>query len=162
LIAFVVRPGDEEISIVELGALDRIVKLVQKWRQRYVDHTAAREDKAEPGAELRRTIWEPVEQFLGKPDVVLVSPDGPLNFLPLAALPRSDQGKFLIQQYAFVTIPVPILLPEILAHDPRRPPDPSALLVGGVDYGTPPEVDRKPNSRIHVLPVFGELYGTLR
>jgi len=75
-----------------------------------------------PGRKLRKLIWDPVEPHLGKPEVVLVSPDGPLNFLPFAALsgkktrhlpgPRDTPSPWL---------PRPVLLPDLLAQKPARP-----------------------------------------
>ena len=36
---------------------------------------------------MRRRVWEPLAKHLEGVKVVLVSPDGPFNGLPLAALP---------------------------------------------------------------------------
>ncbi len=46
--------------------------------------------------------------------VVLISPEGPLNSLPVGHIPGSSPGTFLIQEYAFAIVPVPQLLPELL------------------------------------------------
>jgi CHAT domain-containing protein len=70
---------------------------------------------------------------------VLISPDGVLSQLPLAALPGTAPDEFLLHRYAIATIAVPQLLPQILADEVQRDAalekQPSLLLVGGVDYG---------------------------
>jgi CHAT domain-containing protein/tetratricopeptide (TPR) repeat protein len=149
LLAFVVRPRDEPVRVVELGPADRIDQLVTAWREWYaVDRKPTREGEADPGAELRKLVWDPVEPHLGKPDVVLVSPDGPLNFLPFAALPGKKPGTFLVHEFAFAVAPAPVLLPDLLAQKPARPENPSLLLVGAVDFGevaeTPPPAGNLP------------------
>src|SRR5205823_2323949 len=98
----------------------------------------------DPGAELRKRLWEPLAQHLDGVQVVLVSPDGPLNGLPLAALPGSQAGTFLIHEYAFATVPVPQLLPELLRGGPGRPADPASLVVGDIDFDALPGPARAP------------------
>ena len=95
-------------------------------------------------------VWQPLEEHLKDVPTVLLSVDGVLNGLPFAALPGSRPGTFLIEEKSLVAIPVPQLLPEILAADrpPRKPGaakpktgergPPSLLLVGDVDYGAEP------------------------
>ena len=53
LLAFVVRPRDVPVRVVDLGPAGRIDALLKRWRERYVDRSRqpdARE--AEPGTEL--------------------------------------------------------------------------------------------------------------
>src|SRR5262249_17812984 len=90
--------------------------------------------KADPALALREELWLPLEKHLEGARVVLVSPDGPLNGLPLAALPGPKPGEFLVQRYAFAVVPVPQLLPALLAPGPRQG-QPRLLLVGGIDFG---------------------------
>jgi CHAT domain-containing protein len=148
VLAFVVRPGDEPVRAIDLGPADRIDELVNAWRKRYVvDRKSAKEGEPDPGAELWKLVWDPIEPHLGKPDVVLVSPDGPLNFLPLAALPGKKPGTFLVHEFAFAVAPAPILLPDLLAQKPARPQNPSLLLVGAVAFGeadTPAPAGKRP------------------
>ena len=154
--------GNEPVHIVDLGPADRIDELVRRWRERYVDRKPAQAGEADPGAELRERVWRELEPHLGRPEVVLVSPDGPLNFLPLAALPGSQPGTFLVQEYAFAVAPAPVLLPDLLARKPGRPESPSLLLVGGVDFGKAADT-RAPAGRLPAVPTdWSELSGTER
>jgi CHAT domain-containing protein len=66
--------------------------------------------------------------------VALVSPDGPLNGLPWAALPGSKDGTFLVHDHAFAVIPVPQLLPELLEARSDPPADPASLVVGNANF----------------------------
>lgn len=73
---------------------------------------------------------------LGAAKTILVSPDGLLNGLPFAALPGDTPGTYLIEDgYAFATVPVPQLLPQLMDR-PTEPPAASLLAIGDVDYGT--------------------------
>ena len=162
LAAFVVRPGDEPVRALDLGPADRIDGLVTAWRDRYVDRTPAQAGAADPGAELRERVWRALEPLLGDPEVVLVSPDGPLNFLPLAALPGRRPGTFLVQESAFAVAPAPILLPEMLARTPGPPERPTLLLVGGVAFGEAADTPA-PAGRLPAIPTdWKELSGTER
>jgi CHAT domain-containing protein len=94
--------------------------------------------------------------------VVLVSPDGPLNFLPLAALPGRKPGTFLVHEYAFAVAPAPVLLPDLLARKPGRPDNPSLLLVGGAAFGQAADKPAPPG-RLPAVPAdWKELRGTER
>jgi CHAT domain-containing protein len=162
LLAFVVRPGEEPVRVVELGPAGRMDTLVAAWRERYVARRPARAGEVDPGAELRKAVWDKVEKHLGKAEVVLVSPDGPLNFLPLAALPGGKPGTFLVHEYAFAVVPAPVLLPDLLARKPARLERPSLLLVGGVDFGKAADGRAGPGNAPSVPATWRDLPGTDR
>ena len=64
-----------------------------------------------------------------------------LNQIPLAALPGEKPGTYLLEELTLVNVPVPRLLPFLLAHPKQRgpvPDDQSMLLVGNVQYGGDP------------------------
>ena len=76
---------------------------------------------------------------------VLVSPDGALGLVPLAALPGKAAGSYLIEDYTIALVPVPRMFgaDEAVAADGPKPATaqaeaPSLLLVGDVDYGGDP------------------------
>ena len=82
-------------------------------------------------------MWDKLVPHLDGAKTVLISPDGPLTGLPFAALPGQKPGSYLVEDgYAFATVPVPQLLPALLAP-PAKPAEvaPSLLAVGDVDYG---------------------------
>jgi CHAT domain-containing protein/tetratricopeptide (TPR) repeat protein len=131
--AFVLRPGREP-KLVELGSKPRIDELIGLWRQGYGRSTTS---EADPGSALRELLWKPIVTELEGTKTVIVSPEGPLAMLPWGALPGSHPGSYLIEEFAFVTVPVPILLPEMMQvpHVADAAALASMLLVGDVDYG---------------------------
>ena len=162
LIAFAVR-NSETVAEVELGPVAPIAKAIDRWRSCLgVWKGPADED---PGLILRPVLWDPLAAHCGDATIVLVSPDGVLSQLPFAALPGDKSGQFLLHRYAFATIPVPQLLPQMFAGVADT--SPSLLLVGGVDYGGPHgETDNEGVSRTvdrsASLADFKSLPGTLR
>lgn len=122
LVVFVVRPGKAEVAVVHLGPSERLEKLIDSWRASHGRGIVPPKDKADPAALLREELWLKVAKHVGDAKVVLYSPDGPLCRLPLAALPGKKPGTFLIHEHACAVVPVPQLLPDLLA--PRdRPAD---------------------------------------
>ncbi|HEY2828019.1 MAG TPA: tetratricopeptide repeat protein [Pirellulales bacterium] len=130
LAAFVVRP-QQPIQWIELGPTKPIADLVDRWRQKY---------SPTDGSELRRLVWQPLEDKLAGTTTVLVSPDGALDRFPLAALPGKKEGTYLIEDVAIATAAIPRLLPELLAatsslsKDNKDSAQPSLLTVGEVDF----------------------------
>jgi tetratricopeptide (TPR) repeat protein/CHAT domain-containing protein len=133
LAAFVVRP-ERPVQWLDLGPAAPVTAAVDRWRQT-LGRGVATAGGTDPAAELRRLVWEPLEPYLGGATTVLVSPDGALNRFPLAALPGKAPGSYLIEDLALAVIPVPQLLPDLLAHSGAPARDPSLLVVGNVDYG---------------------------
>jgi CHAT domain-containing protein/tetratricopeptide (TPR) repeat protein len=144
LVAFVVRP-DQPILRLELGAAAQIDALVAAWE-------AALRRRADlglvggPGTELRRAVWERLEPHVAAARTVLISPDGALARLPMAALPGRKPGTYLIEERALATVPVPHYLPEWLNGRGQADAQPSAgaeiapalMLVGDVDFDAAP------------------------
>ena len=98
MVAFVVRPERQEVVIVPLGPSQALAKWIDRWRASYGAGKAPPAGETDPGAELRKRLWEPLAAHLEGVKVVLVSPDGPLHGLPWAALPGSKQGTFLVHE----------------------------------------------------------------
>jgi CHAT domain-containing protein/tetratricopeptide (TPR) repeat protein len=163
LAAFVVRP-DQDVVIVPLGPTQPLAEVIDRWRVSSGAGTAPPAGAPDPGAELRKRLWEPLAKHLEGIRVVLVSPDGPLNGLPLAALPGSKKGTFLIHEYAFAVVAVPQLLPELLRDEPGRAKEPpSLLLAGGIDFGA--ETARHAGTasgKLPPVPFFSPLAGAER
>ena len=96
----------------------------------------------DPARELRRLIWEPLEPHLDGVASVLVSPDGPIGMIPLAALPGKEPESYLIEERSIAVVPVPRVLgstsPARLSQrtDPgKAEPASSLLLAGDINYG---------------------------
>ena len=162
MVAFVVRPERQEVVIVPLGPSQALAKWINRWRASYGAGKVPPAGETDPGAELRKRLWEPLAEHLQAVSVVLVSPDGPLNGLPWAALPGSKEGTFLVHEYAFAVVPVPQLLPELLRGKPRLAnQQPSLLLAGGIDFGKAKARDPKAeDGKLPPLPFFKPLPGT--
>jgi CHAT domain-containing protein len=181
LIAFVVRP-DKKIEMVDLGQSEPIDQLVSRWRkaelplesdqnppsvaQNVKGSTEKTLDKKDAGIELRVQIWEKLAPYLEGCETVLISPDGVLASLAWGALPGRRPANCLLEELPIVVIPVPQMLPELLAkpnaNDTQQSPK-SLLVVGNVDlYADPgkPEVHATPQ-----IPKFEESkldnYGSL-
>jgi CHAT domain-containing protein/tetratricopeptide (TPR) repeat protein len=145
LLAFVVRPG-RPITLADLGAVQPMAAAVGQWRAALTGEAAAPgPEQPDPGAELRRLFWQPLEPLLDGARAILISPDGPLAHFPLAALPGSRPDTYLIEELPVAVVPVSALLPQLLAGGKARTKDPqrsSLLLVGDVDFG--PEAEPTP------------------
>jgi hypothetical protein len=135
LIAFVVR-SNANVRRIDLGPVGSIAKLVDSWRRTY-----GRPGASDPGTALRTRIWKRLEPALAGAETILFSPDGPLCRFPLAALPGSKPGSYLIEERNIVVIPVPQLLPQLLAGTPSADgPASTPLLIGDVDFGSEPGI----------------------
>ncbi|HET6323185.1 MAG TPA: CHAT domain-containing tetratricopeptide repeat protein [Planctomycetaceae bacterium] len=137
-VAFVLR-RDAEIRRIELGPADPIVQKMKTWRETY----GANQGSVDVGRELRDRIWKPLEPELKGAETVLLSPDGAFCSFPLAALPGSKPGGYLIEERNIVMVPVPQLLLQTkngsLDSEPAMPTSFDApLLVGNVDFDADP------------------------
>lgn len=96
-------------------------------------------DEDAPDAELRKLIWEPLAGDLKGVGTVLISPDGVLAQFPFGTLPGEKPGSYLIEDFAFGVIPVPLLLPETFDRAGEQPGAPKGLLlVGDIDFNAAP------------------------
>jgi CHAT domain-containing protein/tetratricopeptide (TPR) repeat protein len=162
LLAYLVEPGAGKVVMVRLGRSDPIASSIDRWRASYGVGRQPAAGEPDPAVELRKTLWEPLRKHLGKEvQTVLISPDGPLNGLPFAALPGSKEGTFLLHEYAFAVVPVPILLPEMMAKKPARLEAASLLLMGGIDFGDGKDAPSPGGStKLPAVPRFNTLAGT--
>ncbi|OWK40380.1 CHAT domain-containing protein [Fimbriiglobus ruber] len=162
LIAFVVKPGTAKMVLVPFGRSAPIATLVERWRASYSIGRMPAADEPDPAVALRKALWEPLQTHLGK-DVrtVLISPDGPLHDLPFAALPGSKDDTFLLHEYAFAVVPVPVLLPEMLEKKPAPLGAGPLLLMGGIAFGDGPDPSLPTStSKLPPVPRFNALEGT--
>jgi CHAT domain-containing protein/Tfp pilus assembly protein PilF len=141
LVAFVVR-ADRPIARVELGPLAPIQKAIEDWRP-ILGGGGSVPAADDPARALRRLIWEPVEEHLEGIASVLVSPDGPIALVPLAALPGKEPSRYLIEEWSLAVVPVPRMLGSAAGGASPAPGSspgaaPSLLLAGDIDYGGEP------------------------
>jgi tetratricopeptide (TPR) repeat protein len=169
LAAFVVRPG-HPITRLDLGPVEPIARAVASWRASIgVDPLLqpGAIDPSDPATALRASIWQPLEPLLEGVATVLISPDGILARLPLAALPGKVARRYLLEERSIAYVPVPQLLPELLGRDDAKGKDAGEglLLVGDVDFGAlPGSTSERGVSRsaanIGRAGTFGRLEGT--
>ncbi len=101
--AFVLRAGDPEPSIVPLGVATSIDALVASWRRLMLDEIAGASGRGTGasletlGTQLRRRIWDPLTTHINGVSRVFVVPDGPLNLVPIGALP-AERGGYVIER----------------------------------------------------------------
>ncbi len=127
--AFIIHPN-HPIKMINLGPIIEIEEDYKKWNW---------ETDSPFRDRLYHAIWKPLEPFLGDVKTVLISPDGILAEFPFGALPgqataeHGRRSKYLIEDFAISTIPVPMLISEITTTENRQAA-PGILLVGNVDY----------------------------
>ena len=193
LVAFVVRRAakpEDQVRMISLGSVEPVAAAVDRWRTTF----GVGEDAAAAGAELRKLVWEPVLKAMNdergtmneepgtknspdspptthhSPLTLLVSTDGVLGRMPLAALPGAKPGTYLIEDYRLAMIPVPQLLPALVGGEGSRELDRELLLFGDVDYDATPSAaaadapkkkqPRRPGDRA-VSPTEGRLFDAL-
>jgi len=108
LVAFVVQ-RDRPIARIDLGPIAPIFKAIDDWRRILVAGKTA-PTASDPAIALRRLIWDPVESHLDGIASVVVSPDGALGQVPLAALPGKEPNRYLIEERSMAVVPVPRML----------------------------------------------------
>jgi CHAT domain-containing protein/tetratricopeptide (TPR) repeat protein len=142
LAAFVVRPTGP-VRLVGLGEVQSIEEAIDRWRGTF----GVSPQGESAGRLLRQKIWDPLEPLIEGAKVVLISPDGALARMPLAALPGKNPNRYLIEEQAVAMLPVPQLLPALVNEMPRNEPASNVLLLGGVDYGAEPREAASPKPR---------------
>jgi len=127
--AFVVRHGDSKLVRVELGPAAPIDAAVMTWLDR-IEHGG---DLETPAKQLAQDLWAPLVPYIGTAGHVLISPDGPLNFLPWGALPGKSLDSYLLADHAFSLVGAARFLAQS-RPETDTPRSRSLLVVGGVDY----------------------------
>jgi CHAT domain-containing protein len=137
LLGFVVRRGQGPV-LVRLGARAPIAQAIRRWRAE-VQKPPTQSSRAaldRSAQALRERVWAPLSKHLGQVRVVLVAPDGVLCQFPLAALPGSKPGSYLIEEVAVAQIASARQLLDLLQPAQKgKGPSRGLVAVGGVDYG---------------------------
>ena len=173
LACFVSRKGRPTVYL-DLAPLAPVTEAVAAWRKdirrggggfdrgMVLDEPAAGGAPGHPQIDLRKRVWAPVEPYLDKAELVLLSPDGPLCSAPFAALPGSRPGSYLLEEFPLVLAPIPRLIVPLKSETdflggrdggawslreapPKRIDAP--LLIGDVDFDAgqrPPAAEGPP------------------
>jgi CHAT domain-containing protein len=104
---------------------------------------------------LRLRVLDPLEPYLKGASVVLISPDGPLNYLPLGALPGRGAGHYWIEEQAIAVVPVPTML----AGRPGKINPTFLLAVGGVNYEANPGQEGRAEPGLQAAATSQEVLG---
>jgi CHAT domain-containing protein len=148
LLAFVVGKQGP-VKLVGLGPVAPLGEAIDTWRRGF----GRTPEAAEAGQRLRKAIWEPMEKILVERNsfrsphsapsgmnsalrLVLLSPDGVLGRLPLAALPGRQPGTYLLEDWPLAVIPAAQALPRLFERQDRKRPAGNLLVLGDVDYDT--------------------------
>ncbi|QEG41281.1 CHAT domain protein [Roseimaritima ulvae] len=132
LMASVVKP-DGSVQCVHFGLSAPIAKWIDVWR----DSLGLSPESRQAGRKLRAAIWEPLLPLIGDAKTLLVSTDGPLGRLPFVALPGRSEGSYLIENHRIAMVPVPQMIPSLVARRGRHDLPKHLLVMGDVDYGAP-------------------------
>jgi CHAT domain-containing protein/Tfp pilus assembly protein PilF len=129
-VAFVLARG-QPIRRVELAQAGPIDQALTTWRGSLQAAQAA-----SPAADtLRRLLWRPLEKtFPAGTRTVLVAPDAALTGLPWPALPGSQLGRVLLEEYALAVVPDGQCLLDLLLRPAGKQAEEIVLAVGGIDY----------------------------
>jgi CHAT domain-containing protein/tetratricopeptide (TPR) repeat protein len=133
LAAFILR-RDRETQWADLGPIDVLRRNIDAWRTDYGTSVAT----INAAQALKRAIWEPIERHLDGCETVLLSPDGDLARFPIGALPGKKADSYLIEELNLVVVPVPRLLPELMASGSPKGQQQTAVFVGDVDFDNDP------------------------
>ncbi|MCC7334774.1 MAG: CHAT domain-containing protein [Pirellulaceae bacterium] len=165
LIAFVVRHSGI-VEMVDLGELSQIHELSLQWRN---DIEAEKSHPASAG-QLHSRLWQPLESHLEGKSLILISTEGNLGQIPFSALPGKTHDSYLIEDYAIAMVPVPRLLPLLVARESVKRLSDGLLAVGGVAYdsvdqdfvakSTKSKGWRTPTQELRGRPAFTPLPGT--
>lgn len=135
--AFVVR-ADKPIIFRSLGMMKELKEALTRW-QSSVLHSgsdgsaAAWISEQTAGKRLADLIWNPLRDSLSEEKIFFVSGDSTISSIPFGALPAVQSGRYLLESYNFVYLPVLHLLPAIFRKDQVLNPE-RILLVGNVNY----------------------------
>jgi len=149
--AFIIRP-DQPAQLILLGDPGAMSTLIDEWRTAALGGGTGENkprDFTTVSNELKSALWQPLEPHLEGIETVLMVPDGAMGKLPFAALPGKQPGTFLIEERSFGVLPVPSLMPELLARAAQPMESQlqeSLLLVGNIDYGVSPTLARAEQS----------------
>ena len=142
-IAVVLRPSPAESKVVPLGPADRVEARVREWRKEAGAPPVDRDDVSRYRAAasgLSRAIWRPIAALVGEADLVLVVPDGAMQFVSWGALPGAS-GKYVEEEPALVHV---LSAERDVARTGVQSPQGKGLLaLGGPDFDSAiPEASR--------------------
>jgi CHAT domain-containing protein len=132
LAVFVVQ-RDRDVQFISLGPSDVIERSIDVWLESLRSQQPNPSSTAEQAREVAKLLWEPVRSAVGDKRMVLIAPDGPICFVPFAALPGQLPGTWLIEDVTIGYVPSVRQWLDLLDRRDEAHID-GLLAVGDVDY----------------------------
>jgi CHAT domain-containing protein len=158
-VAYVLHPSGAP-TFADLGEAAPLEAAVDAFRRALADPDLTHDPKPAASA-LDRLLMAPIRPLLGDARWVFLSPDGPLNLVPFAAL-VDEQGHYLVERYLFSYLTSGR---DLLRFEDRPPPPREAPLIvanpafDDADVPPAPEASRRDVRSIdmvtHALPSLG-------
>ena len=129
-IAYVLEPSGE-LTALDIGPAQVVETLVQEFRAALSNRT--RKDIKQRAAALSEKLVAPLRPHLAGVEQILMSPDGALNLVPMAAL-LDERGEYLVNRFevTYLTSGRDLLRMET---ESDRTSSGDAVLVADPDYG---------------------------
>ncbi len=126
--------GNEEIRFIDLGNSSLVESAVTKWVETMRDPEGTDTALESCAMDVARLIWKPVQNSVGNRRLILIAPDGPVCFVPFAALPGNQPGSYLLEEKTIGYIPSSRQWCDLLKQN-EQPKIDGLLAVGDVNYG---------------------------
>jgi CHAT domain-containing protein len=129
-VAYVLRHNGE-IQWRELGDAETIDRAITALRKALGNPN--RDDVKRLSRAVDESVFRPIRSQVGDSRQLLVSPDGPLNLIPFAAL-LDEEGRYLIERYAisYLTSGRDLLRLQVARESQSGP-----MVIANPDFGTP-------------------------
>jgi CHAT domain-containing protein/Tfp pilus assembly protein PilF len=136
LLAFLT--DSKSVRGVDLGETAPIAQAIDRFRRTLETRGSPIVGNDDPAKVLHERLWTPLAPHVKGARHLIVSPDGSLTRLPFAALPIAED-KYLLEEFKVTVLPVPRMLPDLLAPlEKKIEAPPSLLAVGNVDFNADP------------------------
>jgi CHAT domain-containing protein len=136
LAAFVVDA--KTVTRLDLGDVTPLVKAVDDFRRSLPSRRKPIDGANDSGRIIHDELWRPLAAHLKNAKHVVVSPEDSLSHFPFAACPI-DENRYLIEAMTVSVLPVPRMLPSLLAaREKSASAKPSLLAIGDVDFDASP------------------------
>ncbi|MEW6267172.1 MAG: tetratricopeptide repeat protein [Thermodesulfobacteriota bacterium] len=100
-LAFILKGGDDQVALIDLGPAEIIDQAVNELKKAITDLEDMKGLKSGPAARrLHDLVFAPLIPTLGGIKELFISPDGNLNLVPFEVL-RGEDGRDLIEDYSF-------------------------------------------------------------
>lgn len=133
LSVFVIRK-DRPIQYIRLGPTKDFEESIAEWLKSIQSETQDPDQTANCAQRIFNLVWKPLAQSLEECDQVLIAPDGPICFLPFAALPGKTKNSYLIEDLSLGYIPSARQWIELTDRKKLDSVHNGLLTVGDIDY----------------------------